>query len=644
MWCKACTHRHLFEAEPSSDSDDEMEPLCRWCESAKCANERCLPKCPLCDEPISLHASACSLAPAEQKPRGTKPPKGYSLESRPSSSCLCDRKGEIPNDPEEAERFHDRRCHKRRERVFISPSGPELRIEPGEPRDYVRDLSDECQARTHRLLDDIDREGSPALVPRKLWLSITEGWFPNDTLSRGIRWDLNKKSQKPGHTPSKYDRPLRPDTTPDDRVLPMSIIDAGSGTPDEDLMALSYPVASQAFIGERDSFKKELREKEYRRKGASGELDYHPKWTEKGQTQRANARTHLEKVLRLGAEPITAARYGGEFKSWMRYCAGEGIDPVLHPGEDPTAWSYGYLGYMSINADDFGNKAATASQKMAAITDVHKSLGLPDPFETKHPLLTRYLKFLRVLQPKAAPKYPMENWFIEALLQKHTGPTYEEKVFSALLCVGFCFVLRSCEYLQVPDSCGKSKPVQLRWKHVEFRNSFLNKKGEMEALTGAEVSKPGNCQAVQLQLTSSKNDLDWVTRTYPRLEEHLLCPVSALIELYDAFNVIHGRYPEGEDIVFQDSWAVPIHRTLVNSRLTEHMKEYGLTDGRFLTHSLRRGGVCALLMAGMSKDDVMHFGRWKSQSGFENYVSVIYETLAEFAHLVYKRVGTFDVR
>ena len=78
--------------------------------------------------------------------------------------------------------------------------------------------------------------------------------------------------------------------------------------------------------------------------------------------------------------------------------------------------------------------------------------------------------------------------------------------------------------------------------------------------------------------------------------------------------------------------------------LTEHMKEHGLTDGRFLTHSLRRGGVCALLMAGMSKDDVMHFGRWKSQSGFENYVSVIYETLAEFAHLVYKRVGTFDVR
>jgi hypothetical protein len=120
--------------------------------------------------------------------------------------------------------------------------------------------------------------------------------------------------------------------------------------------------------------------------------------------------------------------------------------------------------------------------------------------------------------------------------------------------------------------------------------------------------------------------------------------VSALIELYDAFNVIHGRYPEGEDIVFQDSWAVPIHRTVVNSKLAEHMKEYGLSDGRFLTHSLRRGGVCALLMAGMSKDDVMHFGRWKSQSGFENYVSVIYETLAEFAHLVYKRLGTFDVR
>ena len=53
------------------------------------------------------------------------------------------------------------------------------------------------------------------------------------------------------------------------------------------------------------------------------------------------------------------------------------------------------------------------------------------------------------------------------------------------------------------------------------------------------------------------------------------------------------------------------------------MEEHGLADGRFLTHSLRRGGVCALLMAGMSKEDVMHFERWKSQSGFEKYVSVI---------------------
>jgi hypothetical protein len=215
---------------------------------------------------------------------------------------------------------------------------------------------------------------------------------------------------------------------------------------------------------------------------------------------------------------------------------------------------------------------------------------------------------------------------------------------AALLCVGFCFLLRSCEYLQVPDGCGKAKPVKLRWKHVEFRNSFLNKHGEMEALTGSEVSKPGKCKAVQLQLTSSKNDLDWVTRTYPRLEDELLCPVSTLVELYEAFEVIHGRYPEGDDIVFQDTWSVPITRATVSSVLTEHMEESGLADGRFLTHSLRRGGVCAQLMAGMSKEDVMHFGRWKSQSGFENYVSVIYETLAEFARLVYKCVGTFDVR
>ena len=65
------------------------------------------------------------------------------------------------------------------------------------------------------------------------------------------------------------------------------------------------------------------------------------------------------------------------------------------PGEDPTAWSYGYLGYMSINADDFGNKAATASQKMAAITDVHKSLGLPKRAPMRFPRA-----------PKRSPREP----------------------------------------------------------------------------------------------------------------------------------------------------------------------------------------------------------------------------------------------
>ena len=163
-----------------------------------------------------------------------------------------------------------------------------------------------------------------------------------------------------------------------------------------------------------------------------------------------------------------------------------------------------------------------------------------DPFEVKKTLLTRYMKYLHVLQPKTAPKYPIENWFVEALLQKHTSPTYNEKAFSVLLCPGFCFLLHSCEYLQVPDRCGKAKLVKLWWKHMEFRNSFLNKHSEMEALMGSEVSKPGKCKAVQLQLTSSKNDLDWVTQTYLRLEDELLCPVSALVELYEAFEVIHG--------------------------------------------------------------------------------------------------------
>ena len=74
--------------------------------------------------------------------------------------------------------------------------GPDLRIEPGEPRDYVQDLTLEGQERTNSLLDDIDREGSPTLVPWKLWLSVTESCFPNGPDLHGIRWDLSGQSKK----------------------------------------------------------------------------------------------------------------------------------------------------------------------------------------------------------------------------------------------------------------------------------------------------------------------------------------------------------------------------------------------------------------------------------------------------------------
>ena len=114
--------------------------------------------------------------------------------------------------------------------------------------------------------------------------------------------------------------------------------------------------------------------------------------------------------------------------------------------------------------------------------------------------------------------------------------------------VGFSFLLRSCEYL-----ChnGSSK---LLWKHAEFRTSLMEEGDGVgpRTLTRPEVWGDGRCGALRLHLESSKNDIEWCTRSLARHPTQTLCPVSALVDLYRLHHEKDRQAPNPEEPVF---WA-----------------------------------------------------------------------------------------
>ena len=86
----------------------------------------------------------------------------------------------------------------------------------------------------------------------------------------------------------------------------------------------------------------------------------------------------------------------------------------------------------------------------------------------------------------------------------------------------------------------------------------------------------------------------------------------------------------------------------MNKILMEHLVESGIAPevaaGKLASHSLRRGGACAYLAAGCDRYDVMRFGRWKSEAGFDYYVSLFEDQIARFQETAYNKVCEFEIR
>ena len=101
------------------------------------------------------------------------------------------------------------------------------------------------------------------------------------------------------------------------------------------------------------------------------------------------------------------------------------------------------------------------------------------------------------------------------------------------------------------------------------------------------------------------------------------CPVIALRTLVE-------RYPQPATAPLFSRLIGPFDRKWVLSKLRQALLFAGINPGGFSGHSFRRGAANSALKAGISREDIMKMGRWKSDS-IDRYFSLTTENRLLFS-------------
>lgn len=107
----------------------------------------------------------------------------------------------------------------------------------------------------------------------------------------------------------------------------------------------------------------------------------------------------------------------------------------------------------------------------------------------------------------------------------------------------------------------------------------------------------------------------------PRIKGSPLCPVAAVHRAFSLTPSVNLAGP-----AFMASSKLPILVKDVVSAIKTGVRLAGVDPSEFSGHSLRRGGACLCLRAGLSIDAIRQLGDWKSDSytkyTLENYTSL----------------------
>ena len=145
----------------------------------------------------------------------------------------------------------------------------------------------------------------------------------------------------------------------------------------------------------------------------------------------------------------------------------------------------------------------------------------------------------------------------------------------------------------------------LRIGEFTYSQSDLNTEFDRWHITRGSVTL--HKDHMELSLPSSKTDpfRRGVLLTIAAADDDA-CPVRSLRHLFERFPTNSPSAP-----LFFTSSTQCFTRELVTDTLRAQLRRLGI-DGHYLGHSFRRGAATSARMAGLSEEEIMLLGRWKS--------------------------------
>ena len=309
----------------------------------------------------------------------------------------------------------------------------------------------------------------------------------------------------------------------------------------------------------------------------------------------------------------TAVSYQAQWKWWSLFCQRRGTDPVRFITQYNRAEEQLVIDYLVHCASNEAKAPGTIKLRLSAIRSMHLTLGYPDPLAhmPRIPLALAGLRRRFGTKERRMPVTPdMLKWLGNHL---SFGKSEEASLLWAALVLGFFFLLRASEYLDV----GYQDPRR------GLRGSDITLKLNGKALGLDRISE---ADEVTLLVRGSKTDIynRGQVRNHFRTE-HEVCAVKALIQLYLHFPQRYQGGAEAEELLFRTREDKPVPRAAIQALIERAAKGLNLPEGDLGTHSLRFGGASALWAQYQDTSLVKRWGRWASDS-FQTYIWEARET------------------
>ena len=256
-----------------------------------------------------------------------------------------------------------------------------------------------------------------------------------------------------------------------------------------------------------------------------------------------------------------------------------------------------------------GNSWGTCRQMLYALRHLQVRHSLTDPLKGK-PRLWQLMDGLKKSKGPKRAKHPVCRamlLYVEAMLN-HEDDVEDLKLWASIL-LAFHFMLRSMDYCARREGGRFDRDTVLRIVDVVFcragrrLHSAFHTADELTLILGRGKTTEGG-----------------EVRTHVRSRNPKLCVVRVMGRLFDSidrskeekplFAWAEGSKRNGEGVRYCD----------VMQLLKTAAEACGHEAQHYGTHSLRRGGASAYVLAGGSVEEVAIFGRWRSSQAVRLYV------------------------